>query len=239
MKHASRAYEETLRSDGSSDPFRRRDVDPHKHFFTYEVPEKDGLGQASFDLANRMFGGNTGWQAPKIQALAVAFGNRKEEAESHLRSRWTFDISLRVQFGRRMADLDVILSAILTFRLMSDRPIRAAGFLRNGLLTSIGRLEHSITRRGHTVLNRPCQAFLGSIATTRGPAFLCRAASATSPFAGIGDFLFGIPLKIMARGLSHWYWEQASNEHQQCYPVDNMRSEMSSNIDFRYQDLPS
>ena len=86
MKHASRALEETLRSDGSNDPFRRRDVDPHKHFFTEEVPDKDGLGQARFELANRMFGSNTGWQAAKIQTLAVALRDRKEEAEADLRS---------------------------------------------------------------------------------------------------------------------------------------------------------
>jgi hypothetical protein len=79
----------------------------------------------------------------------------------------------------------------------------------------------------------------GRVATTGSPTFLCRAASATSPFAGIGDFLFGIPLKIVPRGLSHWHWEQASNERQQRYPVDNPRSQMTANIDFRYQDLPS
>ena len=137
------------------------------------------------------------------------------------------------------ADLGVVLPAILTFRLVSDRPIRATGLLGDGLPTSIGRLQHSITRRSHSVLNRPCQALFGCVATTGSPALLCCAASATPPFAGIGDFLYGIALKIVPRGLSHWYWEQASNERQQCYPVDNMRSEMSANIDFRYQDLPS
>jgi hypothetical protein len=138
-----------------------------------------------------------------------------------------------------MADLDVILLAILTIKRRSDRPIRATGFLGNDLPTSIGRLEHSITRRGHSVLNGPCHALFGRVATTGSPALLCRAAPATPSLAGIRDFLFGIALKVVARGLSHWYWEQASNERQQCYPMDNLRSQMTANIDFRYQDLPS